>query len=69
MVSNNSIHEWGCTYKINYISAAAEARHLNLIPDQSLQMYLLPHGQICKLSTLLVNDMNEISKQGVEIIK
>ena len=36
-------------------------------------MYLLPHGQICKLSNLHINlhinDMNEISKHEVEIVK
>ena len=33
MATNNSIHEWGCTYKSNYISAATKARLLNLVPD------------------------------------
>ena len=33
MATNNSIHEWGCTYKNNYISAVTKARLLNLVLD------------------------------------
>ena len=33
MATNKSIHEWGCTYKSNSISAATNARLLNLVPD------------------------------------
>ena len=33
MATDNSIHEWGYTYKNNYISAATKARLLNLVPD------------------------------------
>ena len=33
MATNNSIHEWGCYYKSNYISAATKAKLLNLVPD------------------------------------
>ena len=33
MATNNSIHEWGFTYKSNYISAATKARLLNLVQE------------------------------------